>query len=36
MDKSKDSELRDCVVKLRDDHEVEHSIRLRAASVCVH
>jgi hypothetical protein len=23
MDKSKDPELRDCVVKLRDDHEVE-------------
>ncbi|MGC1485796.1 MAG: hypothetical protein WA789_18535 [Candidatus Acidiferrum sp.] len=33
MDKSKDPELRDCVVKLRDDHEVEHCVRLRATSV---
>jgi hypothetical protein len=33
MDKPKDPELRDCVVTLRDDHEVEHSVRLRATSV---
>jgi hypothetical protein len=33
MDKPKDPELRDCVVRLRDDHEVEHSVRRRAASV---
>lgn len=33
MDKPKDPELRDCVVRLRDDHEVEHSVRLRATSV---
>jgi hypothetical protein len=32
MDKSKDPELRDCVVKLRDDHELEHNVRLRVTS----
>lgn len=30
MDKPKDPELRDCVVRFRDDHEVEHCVRLRA------
>jgi hypothetical protein len=33
MDKSRDPDLRDCVVKLRDDHEIKHSVRLRATSV---
>jgi hypothetical protein len=33
MEKSKDPELRDCVVRLRDDHEIEHCVRLRATSV---
>src|ERR1700676_62091 len=32
MDNPKDPDLRDCVVKLRDDHDVEHSVRLRATS----
>jgi hypothetical protein len=27
------SEERDCVVKLVDDHGVEHSVKVRAASV---
>jgi len=33
LDKPKDPELRDCVVRLRDDHGIEHSVRLRATSV---
>jgi hypothetical protein len=33
MEKSKAPDLRDRVVKLRDDHEVEHSVRLRSTSV---
>ena len=27
------SEVRDCIVKLLDDHGVEHSVKVRAASV---
>jgi|HubBroStandDraft_1064217.scaffolds.fasta_scaffold30482_6 hypothetical protein len=28
----KTPELRDCVAKLRDDHELEHNVRLRVTS----
>ena len=30
---SDDSDVRDCIVKLMDDHGVEHSVKVRAASV---
>jgi hypothetical protein len=30
MDKPKDPDWRDCVVRLRDDHEIAHSVKLRA------
>jgi hypothetical protein len=33
MKKPKDPESRDCVVRLRDDHDTEHSVMLRATSV---
>lgn len=32
-DKSDDPDVRDCVVKLWDEHGVEHSVKVRAASV---
>lgn len=33
MPDNSNSDVRDCVIKLLDDHGVEHSVKVRAASV---
>ena len=33
-DKSEDSDVRDCAVKLSDDHGLEHSVRIHQDFVC--